>query len=144
MALLKIAAILALSFFLVATLGAQNMKDLSDLQWRNRIVLVKATGDGSRAMESLKKYRQGIEDRDIAWFVVTEAGIDSNLAPLSPEMAESVRGVFETQPGEPGNVILIGKDGGVKDRSDHLALDRLFAKIDRMPMRKQEMRRTQP
>ena len=42
---------------------------------------------------------------------------------------------------EPFTVILIGKDGGEKYRSNSiLTADRLFAMVDAMPMRQSEMR----
>ena len=44
---------------------------------------------------------------------------------------------------EPFTVILIGKDGGEKYRSNSiLDVDRLFAMVDAMPMRQAEMRQT--
>lgn len=63
-----------LSLLLVSTAGAQSMESLSDLQWENRMILVKASSN--------------------------------------PE----------------------------KDRSGELDLERLFSRIDQMPMRIREMR----
>ncbi|MBS3804973.1 MAG: DUF4174 domain-containing protein [Oleiphilaceae bacterium] len=119
------------------------MNALSDLQWKNRIILVKTSGDGIGVMKTLNQAREDIKGRDIAWFVVTGKGIESNLPQVSPDMAESVRDFFADEP-HSARVILIGKDGGVKDRGDHLNLERIFAQIDRMPMRKQEVRRGEP
>ena len=43
-------------------------------------------------------------------------------------------------PGAPFWIVLIGKDGGVKLRSDDAGLDQIFDLIDSMPMRQAEMR----
>ena len=42
---------------------------------------------------------------------------------------------------KPGEVILIGKDGGLKLRLDNLDIPILFSVIDAMPMRQNEMQR---
>lgn len=39
-----------------------------------------------------------------------------------------------------GEVILIGKDGGIKSRFDRVDLKAIFSDIDAMPMRQNEMR----
>lgn len=56
--------------------------------------------------------------------------------PLAPELQANT---LETYRIEPGQVILIGKDGGVKSRLDQMDLDVLFSDIDAMPMRRREM-----
>lgn len=142
LAAIKVFATLALSIFLIAIAGAQTMNTVSDLQWKNRIILVQAQGDGGDALKTLGDSRDAIADRDIIWFVVTDGGMESNLPDVSPAMAESVQETLSGQP-QTARVILIGKDGGIKDRSDRLDLEGLFAQIDRMPMRIQEMRRNE-
>ena len=50
---------------------------------------------------------------------------------------------YQIKPDEPFTVILIGKDGGEKYRSNSiLTANRLFAMVDAMPMRQSEMRQT--
>ena len=90
-------------------------------------------------METLREASDGIDERDIVWFVVTGETVDSNLAEMTADMAQSVRDKL-TADANGASVILIGKDGGVKDRSRELDLDDIFSRIDRMPMRRREMR----
>ena len=128
-----------LSLLLVSTAGAQSMESLSDLQWENRIILVKASSNPEEAVGILHKFRDGVAERDILWLVVTDQAVESNLQSMTAGMAESAREKLEVQP-EGTSVILIGKDGGIKDRSGELDLERLFSRIDQMPMRIREMR----
>jgi hypothetical protein len=61
--------------------------------------------------------------------------------PLSPATARLLRERFRVPSGA-FSIILVGKDGGVKlDRQDRTSLEEIFALIDSMPMRQQEMRR---
>ncbi|WP_166646013.1 DUF4174 domain-containing protein [Halospina denitrificans] len=115
------------------------MESLSDLQWENRIILVKASSNPEEAVGLLHKFRDGVAERDVLWFVVTDQAIESNLQTMTAGMAESVRQKLEVQP-EGASVILVGKDGGIKDRGSELDLERLFSRIDQMPMRLREMR----
>jgi len=50
-----------------------------------------------------------------------------------------VRKTLSAQPDEV-SVVLIGKDGGIKQRSQGLDVAGIFALIDTMPMRKREKR----
>lgn len=128
-----------LSLFLVSTAGAQSMESLSDLQWENRVILVKASSNPEEAVGILHQFRDGVAERDVLWFVVTGQAVESNLQTMTDGMAESIRQKLEAQP-EGASVILIGKDGGIKDRSSELDLESLFSRIDQMPMRIREMR----
>ena len=42
--------------------------------------------------------------------------------------------------GEEFQLLLIGKDGGVKKRTSTVSLEEVFSLIDTMPMRRREMR----
>lgn len=113
----------------------QALKDLSDLQWQSRLILVRDSAD---AVARLEAERDAIDERDILWFVLTPTGVISNYAgslaqDFSLRLRKSYFGDAETR------VILIGKDGGIKAREATLDLDALFALIDSMPMRRREM-----
>ena len=111
------------------------LEDLSALQWKYRLLLVR---DSTEAVAQLESERDAIEERDIVWFVLTPTGVTSNYsAPLAEDLSVHLRkdyfGDTETR------VILIGKDGGVKARETSLDLQEVFALIDTMPMRRREM-----
>ncbi|MDX1588299.1 MAG: DUF4174 domain-containing protein [Oleiphilaceae bacterium] len=134
-----------LGLLLFATVQAQSASEtLADLQWKHRIILVNASGpsQAETAVETLRSARGEVEDRDILWFVVTDNSLASNRPDPGKAMERSVRETLTSRSGGQ-SVILIGKDGGVKDRSESLDLERIFSVIDRMPMRVREMRQKQ-
>ena len=63
-----------------------------------------------------------------------------NTTQMDPQTAASLRKHFDLTP-KAFALILLGKDGGIKlKRNDRVKLDEIFALIDSMPMRKDEMR----
>jgi len=115
------------------------LSSVDSLQWKNRVILV-YTGEAFPIIRELQNAEAEIDDRDIAWFVVTASGLQTNLQVSVAESLENrIRASFFPE-GTP-SVILIGKDGQVKDRTPTLDLDRLFVLIDAMPMRRAETRR---
>jgi hypothetical protein len=120
------------------------IKDLRPLQWEYRILLLFPGGtDPKPLLTELQKGEAGILERDIAWFVFRKDGVATNCQkPLAEQFAASIR--ERTSSGSDDlEVVLIGKDGGVKARYTELDLPSVFARIDSMPMRQAEMRRRQ-
>ena len=74
-------------------------------------------------------------------FEILDSGPSSIITNyLDPQTAQSLRDKFDIARSE-NTVILIGKDGGIKlNRQDQTRLEDLFALIDAMPMRQEEMR----
>ncbi|WP_077531109.1 DUF4174 domain-containing protein [Vreelandella utahensis] len=134
-------AVLAVTFLWFGSVfaGEQGMRSLSDFQWRNRLILVEGASEPDQRVETLRRYAAGIDDRDIVWFVAGDQGIHSNLEEPDRDLQRDVRKTLNAQPGNI-SVVLIGKDGGVKQRSRGLDVAGIFALIDTMPMRKREMR----
>jgi len=122
--------------------AGEALTTLESLRWANRIFLVYASAPGTdRAVEQLESFAAEIEDRQIAWFVLGDGRVRTNLeGPMDPAFEQHLKSrYFNPEPNGPV-VVLIGKDGEVKSRLPDLDLDRLFAQIDSMPMRRQEMR----
>ncbi|UAW99590.1 DUF4174 domain-containing protein [Halopseudomonas nanhaiensis] len=114
------------------------LTDLSSLQWQNRIIVVHDVGDAEKAAALLEDNAPGITDRDLIWLVFDGSETRTNYpGSIAPELKANT---LETYRLEPGQVILIGKDGGVKNRLEQVDLEALFADIDAMPMRRNEMR----
>lgn len=134
-------AVLILTFLCFGSViaGEQGMRSLSDFQWRNRLILVEDANEPDQRVETLRRYAAGIDDRDIVWFVVRDQDIQSNMEEPGRDLEQNVRKTLGEQP-DNVSVILIGKDGGIKQRSRVLDVDGIFALIDTMPMRKREMR----
>ena len=134
-----IGTLMAAGLLMMATAEAGIVNSLADLKWEKRIVVIVNPEHRDRIIDTLDRSQPAIRDRHIAWFVVAGDAMDSNMTGLGSALLQSVRDRVGTT-GDQQEVVLIGKDGGVKDRSQRLDLERLFAMIDSMPMRRQEMR----
>lgn len=113
------------------------LKTLSELEWENRLVLVKID-DSDVVLALFNKYREAIDERHIIWFVQNNNQLLSNYpGKLSDSLKEEIgRYTIES---DLGNMILIGKDGYVKSRNNGLNIESIFEQIDQMPMRRYEM-----
>lgn len=129
--------------FLLFSLCAQSseqpmLTDLSSLQWQNRVIVVNEVAEAEQAASLFENQAAGVQDRDLIWLMFDGTRTLTNYpGPLAPDLKAIT---LETYQIKPGQVILIGKDGGVKSRLDQVDLDALFADIDAMPMRRNEMR----
>jgi hypothetical protein len=134
-----------LSFGTVWNAPAQSV-DLSGFQWKNRLLFLFAP-DRSHPMldelhRSLAAQNAEVIDRDMVIFEILESAPSRvNDDYIEAEAAQSLRKKFSVQQGT-FEVILIGKDGGVKLRSqDQVNLSDIFSLIDAMPMRREEVRK---
>jgi hypothetical protein len=82
-----------------------------------------------------------VADRDLVIFEILESGSSSmDTRDLDSQVAQSLRDKFDVR-GDQFSVILVGKDGGIKlNRQEQTRLEDIFALIDTMPMRREEMR----
>ena len=125
--------------------GGQDKIRLKDYQWKNRLILVfspSSEDTGYKALENdIAVQAEEIIDRDILVFHILETGeIKLGKSSLQTGAGDYLRRNFSISPGA-FTVLLIGKDGGVKLRSEgRVELDEIFSLIDTMPMRQREMR----
>ena len=113
------------------------LNTLSELEWENRLVLVKID-DSDAVLALFNKYREAIDERHIIWFVQNNNQLLSNYpGELSNSLKEEI-GRY-TMESDLDNMILIGKDGYVKSRNNGLNIESIFEQIDQMPMRRYEM-----
>ncbi|MES1929305.1 hypothetical protein SADO_08612 [Salinisphaera dokdonensis CL-ES53] len=123
-------------FSAIAGAGTAGAATLDSLKWDYRVIAVFTPTQtaGQNAADTLNR-TTGIENRDIAWFVVTPEAVQSNQS-RSIDRA-SLTALHEADGFE---AVLVGKDGGVKSRqTEELDVDAFFGEIDQMPMRQQEM-----
>jgi hypothetical protein len=115
------------------------LHDVTDLQWQNRLLLIWSE---DRLDDGLAELTYEIDDRDLLWFLFLETEVTSNYkGKISSEFWVSTR----TQYYDPEvKVILIGKDGGVKNRYSSLDMFSVFKSIDSMPMRQIEIENRKP
>ncbi len=127
-------------------LSLQQPNPLNEYQWQNRLILVFNDLDSEvQAQMQLDKFTgqtPELQDRDLLIFRIDDSqvsdGLDSKVTDIE---ASSLRKSFDIDI-EEFAVLLIGKDDGVKLRSEEVVSSQeLFALIDGMPMRRSEIRR---
>ena len=116
---------------------------LDGYRWQNRLLLVFAPDADSalyrRQQEMLLVAERGLNERDMVIIFVIRDAVSTNGRPAAAVAAVDLRDAYGVLPRE-FRVVLIGKDGGVKLRQEEpISAADLFALIDSMPMRKQEM-----
>lgn len=118
-------------------------QQISDYQWKNRLVVLLTDSQDSQLYQlqltDLKTDLQGLQERKILVITLTPkyqiTGIDNEIeqkAVLNFKKLKKETNGFE--------VILVGLDGYIKlQQSKLLTHQELFAQIDRMPMRRDEI-----
>ena len=118
---------------------------LAGYRWENRVLLVFAPDVDStlclRQHEMLLDAKPGLNERDVVVISVLKDIVSTKERPAAAVSADALRDAYDVLPHD-FRVVLIGKDGGVKLRQDEpISMANLFALIDSMSMRKQEMGR---
>lgn len=119
--------------------------NLSSQKWQNRVLLVFAPSVDNlsyqQQMQILQEQKNGFTDRDLV--LVQVLATDKSYAngqPIDESSAAKLRDRFGVDQ-ENFQVILVGKDGGVKRQdTTPVQVEAIFEQIDAMPMRQQEMR----
>ena len=118
--------------------------DLDWLRWQNRVLVLFSPSESDPLFQlqkqGLASSAQGVLDRELMILEIMEQGQSRTTNQLlSEKSVQAIRKRFEVQAGT-FQVLLIGKDGGVKLRSSEpVSMKDLFGLIDSMPMRQQEM-----
>jgi hypothetical protein len=132
------------AFSIFGTKDALSM-DLRQFQWKNRLLFLFAPQRSDRFFSDLLNEimvnKNEVEDRDLIVFEILEFGPSfMNSVSLDAQTAAALREKFDSPSGR-FTVILVGKDGGVKlKRHTGARLNDIFALIDAMPMRQEEIR----
>lgn len=126
--------------FLDAATAGAGRDLLSPWRWHARLLLLFAPGSDDAALKQQQALLAGTaaarQQRDL---IVLALPGDQSPGFASADAATALRARFGVAPTS-FTAILIGKDGGEKLRSARpLPAADLFATIDRMPMRQQEM-----
>ncbi|MEM9547052.1 MAG: DUF4174 domain-containing protein [Bacteroidota bacterium] len=123
---------------------------LDKLQWKNRILLVKASNGNSQLLthqwEEFEDYGSEMQERKLVFYEFV--GNQYRICDFKDKgdeakwmQAEFIPKLLQKN-NKPFEVVLIGLDGGVKLRQQTiLKREELFRIIDSMPMRRQEIRR---
>ena len=133
-----------IAWSIVSDRDVQSM-DLGQYKWKNRLLFIFAPDDGHSLLRNLESdiaAQPGeVSERDLIVFKIIKNG-PSLMAEtrLDPQRAANIRAKFKASD-QRFTCILVGKDGGVKLRTnDQIRLQDIFERIDAMPMRQQEMR----
>ncbi len=108
---------------------------LADYQWKKRLLVVT---EGSKELAAgLESSKAGLIERDVEVFVLRGPAGTGKVP--SAELAKELRERLKVR-AESSEVILLGKDGRTVLRwaTGEFTVAVLFARIDAMPMRKQE------
>jgi len=118
--------------------------DLDSLRWKNRVLVILSPTESDLSFQlqkqELASSSEGVLERDLMILEILEYG-ESRVGNqiLSGKSVQDIRKRLGVHTG-PFQVLLIGKDGGVKLRSSEpVSMKDLFGLIDSMPMRRQEM-----
>lgn len=122
----------------------QNINIPGSHNWKNRILLVFSSHDNVQIDQQLNLFsahQAGMDERDLIVFkVLSDKVIQPQGKEYDKNAAEKLRRQYNVDEND-FTVILIGKDGTEKLRQQKvLSIDKLFATIDAMPMRRREMR----
>ena len=131
----------------VSVLAQQSVtKALSSFAWEKRQILLFApdTQDVQyqHFIADLAKQAGEFDDRNLqVWHLLTGQSVQLDNDVLQTKLAVTDFQIAYGVADDEFRVILIGYDQGEKLRQDSVDIERIFAEIDQMPMRIQEMRR---
>jgi len=129
---------------MMITSGGIYAQDLSSHLWKDRIVVIytidSTSKEYTRQLSELRNDIEGLVDRKLRLYSVTpthfKMGWEDNAW---KKRNNSLEEILNTN--KEFEVMLLGLDGRVKLRQDHLLSNKkLFATIDSMPMRQSELR----
>lgn len=112
-------------------------------QWQKRVLVVSAKDTNDRNLVRLQGElaiaMSEFTDRDMELVVLLDSGMSlAGYRQLTPLEVERTRAELDIQSGKPA-LRLIGKDGSLKLAAESASMDEIFALIDTMPMRRNEM-----
>lgn len=130
---------------IVPVMAAGSAAAMSDYQWKKRPIVVFSPSESDarfvRQKAIISGARTNFLDRDVVVVYVNGGTVNHELGAGPGMSAAALRSRFRASEGA-FRVLLIGKDGGIKlDSPSPLAASDLFAEIDRMPMRRDEIRK---
>ena len=116
----------------MSAMPAQSMT-VKDYLWKNRVIITFSSDEQHPERLSIKEqidlHRCGFRDRDLVHIDLIQGSAE--FEEMSQEFLVS---------GEGFQLLLLGKDGGVKKRTSTVSLEEVLSLIDTMPMRRREMR----
>jgi hypothetical protein len=131
-----------LTFALAASLSAHAaVSPLAAERWKTRPVIVVARDAASVPPSfSEQNTRAAFAERQVVVFTIIGGAGQRDGKPLDPAATAALLATLGLQPDSPTTMLLIGKDGGVKLSRPQLSVEQILSAIDRMPMRRSEVK----
>ncbi|ADR20109.1 hypothetical protein MATR_22780 [Marivirga tractuosa] len=119
---------------------------LDDFQWKNRLLIIYTADQKSTQLDKqlaeITRNKEGYNERDLKVIILKNQKVEiwnsnkNHLLDFHQIIKE-----LNIEEKQPLQNLLIGKDGGVKLKSNStISNEKLFRIIDAMPMRQREMR----
>ena len=136
------------SIFIILVFASMTMlqaQDLSEHRWKDRLVLLLsddlANPELRKQQQILTGLNQELRDRKIVVYTVTPEFLYTGLKGMKKNRNNTLCRKYKKGKAS-FQVVLLGLDGGVKLRENRAVKpEELFGLIDRMPMRRAELRR---
>jgi hypothetical protein len=125
--------------------GLEAAEAMSTYKWKYRPIVVFADSDDNANLAAQRRIltnnRAGFAERNMVVVLVVGDNVSAELGPEPHQSAAALRSRYGVT-SNAFRAVLVGKDGGLKlSSSAPLSAAKLFATIDAMPMRRNEMRR---
>lgn len=128
----------------IATTKFISQNFLSDFKWQHRLLIIQVDSESklSTLRDEIQYYSSDFDARKLLMLIRIKNKVwilDASTAQtVSPQLSEQV---LETINQNLDNVLLIGLDGGIKNRypANTFSLEQVFNEIDLMPMRRWEV-----
>ena len=133
----RLSVFLLLLICAVSTAHAEG--PLARYQWSHRLVLVYDPAGMQELEAALAEFKAELIDRDILVLPLHGDLDHDRVVNLSQTDRDALRRRYQIDSGQTA-YLLIGKDGGLKERAPKPAWKAFFAAVDQMPMRRQELR----
>ena len=110
---------------------------ISDFQWKHRLLIIPVSTEALN--QQLAGEQAELADRDLKVFILNGPG--ASEYPTGEGLAAEFSKRLSPDPDEP-KIFLIGKDGRttLNWKTHEFSFEKLYARIDAMPMRQREMR----
>lgn len=122
------------------------IKNLDHFQWKNRLLIIYLADEKSSILENqlaeISQNKEGYKERDLKVILLKDQQVEIwNSNENHNLQFNKITEELNIDKDKFYHNLLIGKDGGVKLRSDApISNKKLFDTIDAMPMRQREMR----
>tara|TARA_B100000073_G_C23629541_1_gene531994 strand:+ start:19 stop:432 length:414 start_codon:yes stop_codon:yes gene_type:complete len=112
---------------------------INDLKWKNRVLIIK-NHNKNNFSEKINSFEKELYQRDFVIVHMKEdyAFIDDSKMPekFTKSIVKKIKNISFSN-----CIILIGKDGQIKNTYPlEIAIEKIFSDVDKMPMRRYEMK----